>query len=146
MTDMLPLIRESVKENKSVKIRVTGRSMQPMLYHGRDFVTLVKPPKKLRKYDVAFYIRDNGSAILHRVVGLQREGTYIFRGDNQWKKERCVRQDQIIAVVSDFIRNGKTIDVNGSFGYKLYVCTWPFFHHFKFMYKYYDRLRRLLKP
>lgn len=145
MTDMLPLIRESINKNGSVKIRVTGWSMQPMIYHRRDFVTLVKPPEILKKFDVAFYVRDNGSAILHRVIRIEKDGTYTFCGDNQWQREKGIRHDQIIAVVSDFTRNGKKIDVGSSAGYKFYVYTWPFLHHFKFMYKYYDRLKRLIK-
>ncbi len=136
MSDMLPLIKESITVNGSTKIRVTGWSMQPMVYHRRDSATLIIPPERLKKHDVPFYVRDDGTAILHRIIKVCKDGSYVCRGDNQWQKEYGIRRDQIVGVIADFTRNGKTYNVNKSFGYWLYSRTWVFFHIFKPLYKY----------
>ncbi len=136
MRDMLPIIREKLNNNGSVSIRVTGQSMQPMIYHMRDSVTISQAPERLRLYDVPLYQRDDGSVILHRIVKVNEDNTYVCCGDNQWKKEYGVRQDQIIGILTSFDRNGKKVDPKKSVGYKLYVYTWPLMHHFKFLYKY----------
>ena len=46
-----------------------GTSMLPLIRQGRDSVTLAKPSAPLKRGDIAFYLRDNGQYVLHRVVG-----------------------------------------------------------------------------
>ncbi len=139
----MPLIKESIEVSGSVKIRVTGYSMQPMIYHLRDTVTIKKPPDNFKKYDLPLYIREDGKVVLHRIIKLSKDGTYVCRGDNQWDKEYGVKKEQIIGIVSDFLRKGKSVDVNSSKGYKLYVLIWPIMHHFKFLYKYFVKFAKL---
>jgi len=136
MSEIYPIITEMLETDGKVTIKVSGWSMQPMVYHLRDTVTLIKPPKKLKKYDLPFYRTSDGRFIMHRIIKVHKDGTYTCQGDNLWEKEFPVMQDQIFAVVDSFCRNGKNISVNKSISYWLYTRTWWFFHHFKKYYKY----------
>ena len=141
MEEMYPLIAEMLDIKGEVAFTVSGWSMQPMIYHRRDTVTLVKPKFPLRKYDLPFYKMDDGRFILHRVIKVYKDGTYKCQGDNRWEPEDNICNDQIIGIVKSFNRNGKQIDVDKSFGYWLYTRTWKFFHHFKWMYNFPKRTK-----
>lgn len=121
--ELIPLMEERIKNGGSVRFTPRGISMLPMLRSGLDSVVLSPAPEKLKKYDVPLYRRDNGRYVLHRVVGVGE--TYTCIGDNQFKKEKGIRQDQIVAVVTSFIRKGKEYDIN-NFGYKLYCRAWHY--------------------
>ena len=117
LDEMIPLIQERLAAGESVKFTPNGISMRPMLEGGRDCVVLSPVRGKLKKYDLPLYRRDNGQYILHRIV---RAGDdYTCRGDNQLYDETGVRQEQLIAVVTSFTRNGKTYSVT-DFTYRLY--------------------------
>ena len=135
LEEMYPIIADALDAGRNVKIIVTGRSMQPMVYNRRDTVTLRKPDLPLKKYDLPFYRMDNGKFILHRVIKIHKDGTYECRGDNRNESEDHIRNDQIIGVVTSFTRNGKEISVD-NFWYKLYTRTWKFLHPFKKYYRY----------
>ena len=51
LVEMWPVMEEQIKTGKTVKFTPGGNSMRPMLYSGRDSVTLVKPQGRLKKYD-----------------------------------------------------------------------------------------------
>lgn len=144
MEEMYPLIAEMLQIKGEVTFMVSGWSMQPMVYHRRDTVTLVKAELPLKKYDLPFYLMDNGKFILHRVIKIHPDGTYECRGDNRWESEDNIRDDQIIGVVKSFNRNGKEYSVN-SLGYWFYTRTWVILHHFKWMYNYPKRLKEKIK-
>lgn len=120
MTELSPLIAETLQNGREVIFTVTGSSMLPMLYHRRDKVCLVSPPDKklLKKYDIPLYVRQDGKYVLHRIVAIKAEG-YVIRGDNQWSKEYPVLPSQIIGVVKGFWRAGNYIDC-GNFWYQVY--------------------------
>lgn len=118
---VMPLIREKVEAGGTVRLSPKGTSMLPMLKMGRDSVDLVKPPAKLKKYDLPLYVRDDGSYILHRVVKVG--DTYTCIGDNQYVYEEGVRPDQIIAVVTAFHHDGKRYSVK-DLRYWLYCRYW----------------------
>ena len=143
MEDLYPLIAEALKKNGSVSFTVSGISMQPMLYHKRDSVTLVPPPKKLKKYDLPFFQMDDGSFVLHRVIKVYKDGTYKCRGDNRWEIEDHIRHEQIIGIVKTFIRKGKIFDVNESIGYYIYTRFWKFLHPLKKYYKFFKIFKKL---
>lgn len=145
MENMYPLIAEMLDKNGEVTFTVSGWSMQPMVYHRRDTITLIKPTLPLKKYDLPFYRMDNGKFILHRVVKVYKEGLYKCQGDNCWICESPIRDDQIIGVVKSFNRNGKQIDVDKSIGYWLYTRTWRFLHPFKPLYHLPQRILSKIK-
>ena len=136
--DMMPTIREALVQGKSVRFVPGGSSMLPMLYPNRDTVVLSPLPEKLKKYDLPLYQRENGDYVLHRVVKTGQ--TYTCIGDNQFFREAGLRHEQMIGLVTEFIRDGKTISVT-SFGYRLYCRFW---HYSRFPRRCWRKLRRVL--
>lgn len=118
---LVPIMIEQLKSGSAVRFSPHGTSMLPLLRQGRDSVTLVSLTRPLRRFDIAFYKRDDGQYVLHRVVAIKDSITCI--GDNQFEYEKGLRPDQIIAVVSEFSRDGKTVPVS-SFGYRAYCFFW----------------------
>lgn len=143
LEQLLPLIEESIAKGNSVTFSPKGTSMLPMLRQGKDTVTLSPMPEKLKKYDLPLYRRDNGQFVLHRVV---RTGeTYTCIGDNQFEQECGVRQDQLIAVVSEFHREGKKYSVSGT-AYRIYCTVWDYSRPLRHIWRRGTGwLRRLLK-
>ena len=139
LEDVLPTIKEQLAAGKSVCIYPRGTSMLPMLRQGVDSVVLSPLPKKLRKYDIPFYCRDNGVYVLHRVVKVG--DTYTCVGDNQFQLEHGLRHDQMIAVVTGFYRDKKYIPVE-AMGYKLYCRFW---HYSRFFRRCWRWLKRQIK-
>ncbi len=121
MASLSPLMEELLSQGKSVEITVSGISMYPMLCHRVSRVRLA-PAGVLKKGDLPLYRRDNGAFVLHRVIAVENE-SYTCCGDNQWRLERGIRQDQIIAVVTDFARKNRWISCESGI-YRLYWKFW----------------------
>lgn len=119
----MPLIQEKLGNGGSVTFSPKGTSMLPMLRQGKDTVTLSPVTKKLNKFDLPLYRRDNGQYVLHRIVEVGDTLTCI--GDNQFELEREVRFDQVIGVVTMFSRDGRTCSVE-DFSYWLYCRAWHY--------------------
>lgn len=143
LDSMMPVIREALAAGKQVQFSPRGISMEPMLYQGRDSVTLSAIPKKLRKYDLPLYQRDNGAYILHRIVTVGN--TYTCIGDNQFVLEKNIRQDQLIGIVTAFTRKGKTYAVSHP-GYRVYCRIWHYTRFPRHVIRFLKaKLRKLLK-
>lgn len=123
MEDMMPLIREKLAENQSVQLSPVGISMLPMLRQGRDCVILKPVSGRLKIYDIPLYQRDDGHYVLHRIVKVGE--TYTCIGDNQFSVETGVRQDQLIAVVAGFTRDGNHYSVD-ALSYRVYCRFWHY--------------------
>lgn len=121
LQEIYPIIKEKLEVGGTVQLPITGTSMNPLLYWGRDTVELIKCDNP-QKYDIIFYRRDDGSFVLHRIVGKNDKG-FILCGDNQVKKEYGITDKNIIAVVKSITRKGKTFSVDKAL-YKLYVKLW----------------------
>ena len=113
-----------------------GTSMLPFIVQGRDSVTLEQPQGALHRGDIAFYQRENGQYVLHRVIAADGE-TYTMCGDNQLAPEYGVKPEQLIARAAYVTRNGKKI-APGNPAYRLYTLLWRSF----FIRRAYFRLRR----
>lgn len=121
-TDVLfSVVEETVKNGDSVKIKVAGYSMYPLVTSRRDSVLLTKADK-IKKGDVPLIKRGDGSYVLHRVVGI-KDGYLKLRGDYEQKMEYPVDRKQVIAVAKGFYRKEKFISCD-SFLYKIYTFFW----------------------
>lgn len=123
LSQMLPAMEATLSAGGTVKLPITGTSMLPLLVAGRDNVVLKKADLPLRRFDLPLYRRKDGAFVLHRVIAVEKDGTYTMCGDNQWVKELGVSGEQIIGVVTEVERKGKRISVR-SFGYRAYVRFW----------------------
>lgn len=120
--EIAAIISEQVAVGQSVEMPPRGRSMRPLIREGRDSVILSSLNGRLKKYDIPFYRRHDGTYVLHRVVGFEGDG-YIMCGDNQFVLEHGIGDDDLIAVVTAIRRGGKLIDMNG-LPYRTYVVLW----------------------
>lgn len=121
LNDLAPLILERLISGENIEIIVTGNSMFPLFTSERDTVTLAQP-KKLKKRQIAFYLRDNGQYILHRIVKIKGDKIYCA-GDNQTTIEGPLRADQFKGVVISYIRKNKYRSVN-CLWHKIYSFLW----------------------
>lgn len=135
LEDLMPLIVEKLASGGTVTFTPNGTSMLPMLRDGEDVVVLSAPKGRLSLFDVPLYCRDNGQYVLHRVIDFGYDGTYVMCGDNQFKKERGIRDDQIIAVMTGFYRKGKMYQPY-YLRYRLYVNFWYYTRTFRRAYRF----------
>ena len=100
-----------------------GTSMLPILVQGKDLFTVQKKSKgRCRKYDVVLYRRSPHHYVLHRILQV-REKDYVIRGDNCISKEYGITDKDIIAVMTEFVHNGKKHKVT-DLDYKIYRILW----------------------
>ena len=123
MDELMPLLNERIAAGQVVKFSPKGISMLPMLRSGRDTVTLSSISRKIKKYDIVLYRRDDGKYVLHRIISLG--DTYTLIGDNQFQKEYGIRHGQIIALVVAFTRDERVISTE-SFLYRFYCVFWNY--------------------
>ena len=95
--------------------------MYPIFRNNKDKVT-VKKADAVKKRDVILYRRDDGSYVLHRVVGKGKLG-YKLCGDNQVVVEYPVSVDNVIAVMTSFERKGREFDAH-TLWYRIYSFVW----------------------
>ena len=102
---------------------IQGISMLPMLRQRRDTVVIRPATGRLHRYDVALYRYPSGKYVLHRVIRANEDGSYLIRGDNLYKDETTIRDENILGVLDAVIRNGKTISVK-KIWYRFYAWFW----------------------
>lgn len=107
----------------SLTYRTVGTSMLPMLKQDRDLFTVRKKgAERCRRYDVVLYRRPPGHYVLHRIVEV-RDKDYVLLGDNCIRREYGIREEDILGVLTGFVRNGTSRSVT-DLGYRLYVRLW----------------------
>ncbi len=115
------MLQEVFERGQELSFTPTGVSMLPMLDGVHDRVTFSPKPERLRKYDVAFYQRRRtGQLVLHRVVGFDKDGGYIFSGDGQYYLEHGIYDDDILALMTSFTHKGKAYRTT-DLSYRLYI-------------------------
>ena len=123
MAELLPMIEESFRQGMTVTLGVTGNSMLPLFRHGRDSVILSAcDPTALRRGDVPLYRRPDGRFILHRILWVKKD-TYTLVGDAQQELERGLPKNCVLAVMTGFVRKGKTVSCRNVW-YRLYSALW----------------------
>ncbi len=110
-------------EHGSLTYTFKGSSMNPMLRQGRDIFTVkAKTSERCRKYDVVLYRRPPNRYVLHRIVEV-RENDYVIIGDNCINKEYGIRDEDIIGILTGFVRKGREYSVTDR-RYLCYVHLW----------------------
>lgn len=144
LDDMMPLFLESLEQGGSVRFSPRGTSMLPMLRQGLDTVTISPlPARKLNKYELPMYQRENGQYVVHRIIKVGE--TYTCMGDNQFRKEPGVTHQQMIALVTGFTRDGKEHSVE-ELSYWLYCRFWHYSRPIRFVWRYFLwHMRRIFK-
>lgn len=118
LKDTFHVIAEAVENGGEFKLFPRGTSMLPTIVPTRDSVTLVKA-NALKKGDVILYKRACGSFVLHRILKLCKDGTFVLCGDNQRAYEKGVSKENVLFLVHSYERNGKAVK-RGSFSFWLH--------------------------
>ena len=123
-------IPQYLAEHGELTYRIVGVSMNPLLRQDRDLITvlrtdLAKKDKngRFHNHEVVLYKRhSDGAYVLHRIVEV-REKDYVILGDNCVKREYGITDEDILGVMTGFVRDGKTVQVTDPL-YKAYVELW----------------------
>ena len=100
-----------------------GISMLPLLRQGKDLFTVEKKgQERCKTGDVVLYRRPPSAYVLHRIIQVRSED-YVILGDNCVSKEYGITDDDIIGIMSGFVRGGKEHLVTDR-GYRIYSFIW----------------------
>ena len=116
---------EELERSGSIVFTNKGVSMMPLLRQDRDLMVIEKKgPGRCKKYDVILFKRGE-KYVLHRILKV-REKDYFVAGDN-CRKGESVRDSQILGVLTQVVRDGKTITPEDP-AYRRYVHLWCDFY------------------
>ena len=121
LEQLMPQMRECFARGETFRFKPGGISMLPTIRPNRDTVIVAAPPQELKKYDLPLYQRSSGKFVLHRIVKVGQ--TYTCVGDGQFQVEEGITREQIVAIVTAIVRDGKEISVR-NFGYRLFCRFW----------------------
>jgi hypothetical protein len=112
-----------LRKNGILSFTPGGNSMWPIIKNKKATVIIVPAEGRLKKYDVAFYRRENGQPVLHRVLRVN-EDSYDMCGDSQLSIEKSVKNDTVFGVLKGYYKGEKFIDCNKNISYKTAVRIW----------------------
>lgn len=112
LEELFPLISQTLDAGGKVCLPVTGTSMYPTILGGRDQIVLEHPDRPYKKYDLPLYRRASGQFVLHRIIAVEKDGSFTCCGDHQWKKETGLKPEQMLALTVSITRKGKTFSAD----------------------------------
>lgn len=126
--EYMKVVRSILEEGKEVPLVVTGNSMMPFLIDRRDQVLIKRVDRPLKKGDIAFFQRENGQYIMHRIHFMRKdnrtgESQFYFIGDGQKNIEGPIKENQVFGVITEVLRKGKRLDEH-SFTWKFFKNIW----------------------
>lgn len=108
-----------LEEHGSLTYSNVGVSMLPLLRQGKDLFTVRrKGTERCRRGDVVLYRRPPTHYVLHRVIEVRKQD-YVILGDNCIGKEYGIRDEDIIGVMTGYVRDGREHSTD-ELGYRLY--------------------------
>ncbi|MBQ9946948.1 MAG: S24/S26 family peptidase [Oscillospiraceae bacterium] len=123
LSEYAEVIEEVLHSGGEFRLYPKGTSMLPLIHQGRDSVSLVRHEGRLKRGDIAFYRRTDGSFVLHRVM--RSEETLTMCGDNQLELEKNVPHSAVIGKVARVFHGEEC--VSEGISYRLYVFLWRSF-------------------
>ena len=112
-----------LREHDALTYTNVGVSMLPLLRQGRDLFTVRrKGSERCKAGDVVLYRRPPDRYVLHRVIEV-RENDYVILGDNCIAKERGIKDEDILGIMTSFVRNGRQHSTDEA-GYRFYTAVW----------------------
>lgn len=121
-SELKAVVSDAVSRGETVRITVVGNSMYPFLRSGIDSAELSRADS-IKRNDVLFYVRCDGTCVLHRCVGI-KDGEYVMCGDNQTRREYGIKREQILAAARVFYRNRRSVVTEKTAWYKVYMLLW----------------------
>ena len=96
INEVVRLMYEAFGDNLDFSFPINGSSMQPFLY--KDDIVRLRKCHMAYPGDIVFY-KHGDNYILHRVVRVNKDGSYNIVGDHQTKCDLNVDSSMIIGVV-----------------------------------------------
>lgn len=116
------MFKKLISAGQEVSLKVSGNSMFPFLADKADTVTAVRPDREIKKGDIVFFTRADSTVVMHRVAYI-KDGAFYLRGDAQQKTEGPVYAEQIFALVTAVIHNGKLYGEKSLY-FRFYKTVW----------------------
>ena len=114
---------EYLETHETLTYTNVGVSMLPLLRQGKDLFTVQKKSaERCKAGDVVLYRRPPNQYVLHRIIKVKPQD-YIVLGDNCVTKEYGIRDEDILGVMTGYVRSGREHSVNEP-GYRLYSFIW----------------------
>ena len=120
---------DEIRQNGYLVYTNVGVSMMPLLRQNRDLMVIQNKVGRCHRYDAVLYKRKSGEYVLHRILKV-REKDYVICGDNRWRREYGITDEQIIGVLTAVVRDGKTVPVTDR-KYQMYVHLWCDFYYIR---------------
>ena len=124
---------ELMEQDGRIVFTCRGTSMMPLLRENRD-IMIIEPRDAYHKLDAVLFrrfgIEGRGAYVLHRILRVNKDGTYWIAGDNCVSGE-TVLPEQILGVMTAVVRDGKKTDMS-SITNKIYCNTWCRWYHIRF--------------
>lgn len=112
-----------IQKKGTLVLTAEGVSMLPCIRPKKDVLILARPDRNICPREVILYKRSNGAYVLHRVLEV-RESGYVLCGDNQYRKEYGIQNQQVLGILEGFYRGHQYVDCKSSKGYQRYVKVW----------------------
>ena len=120
---MMEEIRRLISEGKTVSLTVKGNSMNPVLVHLRDQMTLGPwKDEDIRKGCVALVKDIRGQYLVHRIIR-RNENTVTLIGDGNVGLYETAELGEIIGIMYNITRKGKIWKADDR-KWKLYSWFW----------------------
>ena len=119
---LMPEYETLLRHGAELPLVVSGESMLPFLRPGLDTVYLKAADAPLRRGDIAFYRRADGSYVLHRVFRAEK-GRYWFLGDAQSRAEGPLNASCVFAYVTAVRRGGALLRPESP-GWRVFAGPW----------------------
>ena len=120
---MMEQIRELIAEGKTVTLTVKGNSMNPLMVHLRDQITLGPWKDEDIKAGTVALVKDiRNNYLIHRII--RRDvNTVTLLGDGNINMTETATFDNIIGIMLSITRKGRVITTD-SFCWKSYSWLW----------------------
>ena len=119
LEDLYPTIKSVLESNGTFLLYPNGTSMLPTIRPGKDAVLLSRADH-IRKNDMILYKRKNGAFVLHRIVRILDDGSFVLRGDNQYFDKNGITREQVVAKVGVYYRGKREVHCD-SFRHRAYL-------------------------
>lgn len=101
----------------------TGDSMYPLIRPVGDIIVVKRKTSGFKRYDIPLYKRNNGKYVLHRILKVNKNGTYVTCGDNRYTKEYGLTDENMLGILHSVVRDGKEIKMT-DVKYRIYSRLW----------------------
>lgn len=90
------VLRPLLESGLSADVTASGVSMFPLIIHGQNVRIEPLAGRAPRRGDIIAFAREDGIAVVHRIVWVNTDGTLVTRGDSCSQSDKRIDTKQII--------------------------------------------------